>query len=175
MGFKEFCTCFDDFWFSRSANSLHDSMYKVWAKKIENLFLFLMQYKWVLRSFARVLTTFGFRGRQIRYMTPCIRYGGKISKIFFLFLKQYKWVLRSFAHVLKTFVFRGRQIRRRPTINNIITNKIPLQARPAGPPPGRQSRTAGGEAYTGASLSIVSDYMTSREAFSYFTLSISKH
>ncbi len=35
---KGFWTCFGDFCFSRSANPLHDSMYKVWAKKIENLF-----------------------------------------------------------------------------------------------------------------------------------------
>ncbi len=37
-----FWTCFDDFCFSRSPNPLHDYMYKVWAKKIENFFLFLM-------------------------------------------------------------------------------------------------------------------------------------
>jgi hypothetical protein len=35
---KVFRTRFDDFCFSRSPNPLHDSMYKVWAKKIENLF-----------------------------------------------------------------------------------------------------------------------------------------
>ena len=42
MNLNGFWTCFGDFWFSRSANPLHDSMYKVWAKKIENFFLFLM-------------------------------------------------------------------------------------------------------------------------------------
>jgi len=68
MILKGFWTCFDDFWFSRSANPLHDSMCKVWTKKIENFFLFLMQYKWNLMCFGRVSTTIVFRGRQIRYI-----------------------------------------------------------------------------------------------------------
>ena len=53
-------------------------------------------------------------------------------------------------------------------INTIITNKKP--------PPSPSGRTPAGEAaYTGGFFAIVSDYMTSREAFSYFTLSISAH
>jgi hypothetical protein len=44
-------------------------------KKSKIYFLFLMQCKWVLGCFGRDLRTFGFRGWQIRYMTPCIRYG----------------------------------------------------------------------------------------------------
>jgi hypothetical protein len=42
MILKGFWTCFDDFWFSRSANPLHDSMYKVWeVKKSKIYFCFL--------------------------------------------------------------------------------------------------------------------------------------
>jgi len=33
-----FWTCSDDFYFSRSANPLHDSMYKVWGKKNRKFF-----------------------------------------------------------------------------------------------------------------------------------------
>jgi hypothetical protein len=33
-----FWTCFDDFWFSRSPNPLHDSMYKVWDEKNRKFF-----------------------------------------------------------------------------------------------------------------------------------------
>jgi hypothetical protein len=38
MILKGFWTCFGDFWFSRSANPLHDSMYKVWGEKNRNFF-----------------------------------------------------------------------------------------------------------------------------------------
>jgi len=38
MILKGFWTCFGAFWFSRSANPLHDSMHKVWAKKNRKLF-----------------------------------------------------------------------------------------------------------------------------------------
>jgi len=38
MILKGFWTCFGDYCFSRSANPLHDSMYKEWAKKSQNFF-----------------------------------------------------------------------------------------------------------------------------------------
>jgi len=72
MGFKVFWTRFDDFCFSRSPNPLHDSMYKVWVKNAKNFFLFHMQYKWVLRCFRHVLTTFVFRGLQFRYINSLL-------------------------------------------------------------------------------------------------------
>ena len=96
-------------------------------------------------------------------------WGEKNRKFFFCFL----CIKNEFLGVLEVFGFRGRQIRyiNSLLINTIITNKKT--------PPSPSGRTpageAYGEAYTGASLSIVSDYMTSREAFSYFTLSISAH
>jgi len=68
MGFKVFWTCFDDYCVSRSANPLHDSMYNVWVKKIENFYLFYY-LKMILLALGSVLTTFVFRDRQIRYMT----------------------------------------------------------------------------------------------------------
>jgi len=60
MGFKVFCTCFDDFWFSRSANPLHNSMYKVWAKKIEKYFFVSYALKMILKGFWTSFDDFWF-------------------------------------------------------------------------------------------------------------------
>jgi len=51
MILKVFWTSFDDFWFSRSPNPLHDYMYKVWAKKIENFFFVSYALKMILNGF----------------------------------------------------------------------------------------------------------------------------
>jgi hypothetical protein len=51
MGFKVFWTGSGIFCFSRSANPLHDSMYKVWGKKIENLVFVSNALKMILKGF----------------------------------------------------------------------------------------------------------------------------
>jgi len=50
-----FWTCFDDFWFSRSPNPLHDSMYKVWGEKNRKIFFCFLCSK---NDFKRVLDVF---------------------------------------------------------------------------------------------------------------------
>ena len=102
---KVFWMCFDDFGVSRSASPLHDSMYKVWAKKSQNFFLILMPYKWVLRCYGRVLTTFVFRGQHIRYMTPCIRYGAKKIENFFFVSNDVKMIVNRFWTCSDDFCF----------------------------------------------------------------------
>jgi len=51
MILKGFWKCFDDIWFSRSANPLHDSMYKVWGEKNRNFFFVFYALKMILKGF----------------------------------------------------------------------------------------------------------------------------
>jgi hypothetical protein len=81
--------------------------------------------------------------------------GKKNRKFFFCFLcikNGFKGVLNVFWRLL--FLEVGKSDADLQVTTSSLT-KIPHQARPAGPPPGRQSRTpageAYGEAYTGAS------------------------
>ena len=60
MGFKVFWTCSGIFWFSRLANPLHDSMYKVWAKKIEKFFFVSYALKMIINGFWTCFGDFWF-------------------------------------------------------------------------------------------------------------------
>jgi len=75
------------------------------GKKSEIFFLFHIQYKWVLRGFGCVLGIFGFRGRQIRYMTPCIRYGAKKIENFIFVSFALKMILVGFWTCFGDFCF----------------------------------------------------------------------
>ncbi len=48
MILKGFWTCFEDFWFSRLANPLHDSMYKVWGEKSQKFIFVSYDVKMIL-------------------------------------------------------------------------------------------------------------------------------
>jgi hypothetical protein len=56
-------------------------------------------------GFGRVLGTFGFRGRQIRNMTPCIRYGAKKIEKFFFVSYALKMILKGFWTSFGDFCF----------------------------------------------------------------------
>ncbi len=51
------------------------------------------------------MTTFGFRGRQIRYMTTCIRYGTKKIENFFFVSYALKMILKVFWTCFDDFCF----------------------------------------------------------------------
>ena len=87
MILKGFWTCFEDFCFSRSANPLHDSMYKVWGKKIENFFFVSNDVKMILKGFWTCFGDFWFsRSANPLHDSMYKVWGDKKSKIFFLFL-----------------------------------------------------------------------------------------
>jgi len=51
MILKGFWTCFEDFWFSRSPNPLHDPCIRYGGKKIENFFFVSNDVKMILKVF----------------------------------------------------------------------------------------------------------------------------
>jgi len=82
-----------------------DNVYGMGRKKLKIFILFHILYKWVLRGFGCVLTTFGFRGRQIRDMTPCIWYGTKKTQNFFFFSFDLKMIPKVFWTCFGDFCF----------------------------------------------------------------------
>jgi len=60
MILKGFWTCFEDFWFSRSPNPLHDSMYKVWGEKNRKIFFVSIDVKMILKGFWTCFEDFWF-------------------------------------------------------------------------------------------------------------------
>ena len=68
MILKGFRICFDDFYFSRSPNPLHDQCIRYWGKKIENFIFVSNGFKMILKGFRICFDDICFRGLQIRYM-----------------------------------------------------------------------------------------------------------
>jgi hypothetical protein len=83
MGFKVFWTCFDDFCFSRSPNPLHDSMYKVWGKKIENFFFVSYALKMILKGFWTCFDDFCFSRSANPLHNSMYKVWGKKNRKFF--------------------------------------------------------------------------------------------
>jgi len=80
-----FWTCFGDFWFSRSANPLHDSMCKVWAKRIENLFFVSYALKMILNVLCSCFDDFCFSRSANPLHDSMYKVWAKIFKKLFLF------------------------------------------------------------------------------------------
>ena len=76
---------FDDYYVSRSANPLHDSMYKVWGKKIENFFFVSYALKTILKGFWTCFGDFWFSRSANPLHDSMYKVWAKIFKKLFLF------------------------------------------------------------------------------------------
>jgi len=78
--FKRFWTCFGDFWFSRSPNSLHDPCIRYGAKKIENFFFVSYALKMILIGFWTCFDDFCF-SRSPYPLHDFIKFGQKEKSV----------------------------------------------------------------------------------------------
>ena len=100
MILKGFWTCFEEFWFSRSPNPLHDPCIRYGAKKIEKFFFVSYALKMILNGFWTCFDDFWFsRSANPLHDSMCKVWDEKKSKIYFCFL----WCKNDFKRVLDVF------------------------------------------------------------------------